>query len=88
MMKVGMARFYPIGVLAVGAALTWLRVLGARVDELPERADLIVVLGCEAFAFGAGTELRARSGQAAALFHAGLASRVLASGGLSAGRFS
>jgi vancomycin permeability regulator SanA len=88
MMKVGMARFYPIGVLAVGAALTWLRVLGARADQLPERADLIVVLGCEAFAFGAGTELRARSGQAAALFHAGLASRVLASGGLSAGRYS
>jgi len=87
-MKVGMARFYLIGVLAVGAALTWLRVLRARADELPERADVIVVFGCEAFAFGAGTELRARSGQAATLFHAGLAPCVLASGGLSEGRFS
>jgi uncharacterized protein (DUF934 family) len=82
MMKVGMARFYLIGVLAVGATLTWLRVLRAHGDTLRERTDLIVVLGCEAYAFGAGTELRARCAHGAALFHAGLAPRVLASGGL------
>jgi vancomycin permeability regulator SanA len=88
MMKVGMARFYLIGVLAVGATLTWLRVLRAHGDTLRERTDLIVVLGCEAYAFGAGTELRARCAHGAALFHAGLAPRVLASGGLSGGRFA
>jgi vancomycin permeability regulator SanA len=88
MMKVGMARFYPIAVLAVGAAMTWLRIWRAHGDALPPRADLIVVLGCEAFASGAGTELRARSDHGAVLFHAGVAPRVLASGGLSGGRFS
>jgi vancomycin permeability regulator SanA len=89
MMKVGMARFYPIPLLAVGAAAaTWARVWRARGDPLPERAPLIVVLGCQAYSFGAGTELRARSDRAAALYRAGLAPRVLASGGYSAGQWS
>jgi len=87
-MKVGMARFYPIGVLAVGAALTWRRVWRSRGDPTPARASAIVVLGCQAFPWGAGTELRARTHQGAALFHAGVAPRILASGGYSAGRFS
>jgi vancomycin permeability regulator SanA len=88
MMKVGMARFYPIGLLAVGAALTWLRVWRSRGDPIPERAPAIVVLGCQTFAWGAGTELRARTHQAAALFHAGVAPRVVASGGYSGDRYS
>jgi vancomycin permeability regulator SanA len=89
MMKVGMNRFYPIPLLAVGAAAaTWARVWRARGDPLPERAPLIVVLGCQAYAFGAGTELRARSHHAAALYRAGVAPRVLASGGYSAGQWS
>ena len=83
-----MARFYPIGVLAVGAALMWRRVWRSRGDPPPERASAIVVLGCQAFPWGAGTELRARTHQGAALFHAGVAPRILASGGYSAGRFS
>ena len=88
-MKVGMARFYPIPVLAVGAvALTWWRVWRGRDDPLPEAAPAIVVLGCQAFPWGVGTELRARSHQGAALFHAGVAPRILASGGYTAGRFS
>jgi uncharacterized SAM-binding protein YcdF (DUF218 family) len=88
MMKVGMARFYPIGVLVVGAGLTWLRVWRSAGDPLPERAPAIVVLGCQAFPWGAGSELRARTHHGASLYHAGLAPRVLASGGYSAGRFS
>jgi uncharacterized SAM-binding protein YcdF (DUF218 family) len=88
MMKVGMARFYPIAVLVVGAVLTWRRVWRSRGDPLPERAPAIVVLGCQAFPWGAGHELRARSHHAAALFRAGLAPRVLASGGYTRGRFS
>src|SRR4051812_20361112 len=89
MMKVGMQRFYLIPVLPVGAAaLTWRRVWRARGESLPERAPLIVVLGCQAYSFGAGTELRARSHHAAALYHAGVAPRVLASGGYSAGQWS
>jgi vancomycin permeability regulator SanA len=89
MMKVGMARFYPIPVVVVGAvALTWRRVWRGRGQPLPETAPIIVVLGCRAYASGAGTELRARTHHGAALYHAGLAPRVLASGGWSAGRFS
>jgi vancomycin permeability regulator SanA len=89
MMKVGMVRFYPIPLLAVGAAgLTWRRVWRARGDPLPESAPLIVVFGCQAYSFGAGTELRARSHHAAALYRAGIAPRVLASGGYSAGQWS
>jgi SanA protein len=88
MMKVGMARFYPIGVLVVGVALTWRRVWRSRGDPVPGRAPAIVVLGCQAFPWGVGTELRARTHQGAALFHAGLAPRILASGGYTAGRFS
>jgi vancomycin permeability regulator SanA len=89
MMKVGMAPFYPIPLLAVGAAgLTWRRVWRARGQPLPEQAPLIVVFGCQAYSFGAGTELRARADHAAALYQAGVAPRVLASGGYSAERWS
>jgi vancomycin permeability regulator SanA len=89
MMKVGMSPFYPIPLIAVGAAgLTWRRIWRAGGDPLPERAPLIVVFGCQAYAFGAGTELRARAHHAAALYRAGVAPRVLASGGYSAGRWS
>jgi SanA protein len=88
MMKVGMAPFYPIVVAAVAAGLTWRRVWRARGQPLPESAPALVVLGCQAYAFGAGTELRARAGHAAALYHAGVAPRVVCSGGMSAGRYS
>src|SRR5919204_627139 len=78
MMKVGMARFYPIAVLVVGAVLTWRRVWRSRGDPLPERAPAIVVLGCQAFPWGAGHELRARS----RLALGGPAERQLAVGGV------
>jgi vancomycin permeability regulator SanA len=85
MMKVGMARFYPIALVAVGATLTWLRALRSDGDPLPERAPAIVILGCQTFAWGIGTELRARTHRGAALFHAGVAPRLVASGGYSGG---
>jgi vancomycin permeability regulator SanA len=88
MMKVGMGRFYPIALVAVGATRTWLRVWRSRGDPLPAHAPAIVVLGCQAHAWGAGTELRARTHHGARLFHAGVAPRVVASGGYSDGRFS
>jgi vancomycin permeability regulator SanA len=88
MMKVGMARFYPIGLLAVGVAVTWLRVWRGRDDAVPERAPAIVVLGCQTYSWGPGTELSARTYQGAALYRAGVAPRVLASGGYSGGRWS
>ena len=87
-MKVGMARFYPIGLLAVGVAVTWLRVWRGRDDAVPERAPAIVVLGCQTYSWGPGTELSARTHQGAALYHAGVAPRILASGGYSGGRWS
>jgi vancomycin permeability regulator SanA len=88
MMKVGMARFYPIALLAVGAATTFVRALRGEGDPLPERAPAIVILGCQTFPWGIGTELRARTGHAAALFHAGVAPRIVASGGYSGGAHS
>src|SRR3954447_6567801 len=85
MMKVGMSPFYPIAVVAVAAAATWSRVWRARGDPLPAHAPLIVVLGCQAYASGAGLELRARTRHAAALHRSALAPRILCSGGYSAG---
>ena len=80
--------FYPIALAAVAAATTWWRVWRARGDPLPAHAPLLVVLGCQAYASGAGQELRARTRHGAALYHAGVAPRILCSGGYSAGRFS
>ncbi|HEX3318777.1 MAG TPA: YdcF family protein [Solirubrobacteraceae bacterium] len=83
-----MARFYPIALLAVGAAATFLRALRSQGDALPDRAPAIVILGCQTFPWGVGTELRARTRRGAALFHAGLAPRIVASGGYSGGTHS
>ena len=80
--------FYPITLLAVAAAATWARVWGARGDPMPAQAPLIVVLGCQAWASGASAELQARSHQGAALYRAGIAPRVLCSGGYSLGLYS
>ncbi len=70
-------------VLAWAAAALWLDRWGAQHTVAQQTHDAIIVLGCRVDADGrASTCLRARAERAADLFHAGVAPRIVTTGGL------
>lgn len=71
----------PLAVSGLAFVLTWARIGAATRAEFPAAADLIVILGAQAHPTRPSAELSARLDHAAELWRAGIAPRLVCSGG-------